>query len=62
MMKCEYRPNGTCPHSKKDFETLKKGFPYFPKWAYADLPTLQNRVCEYCKTEWDIPRFNINKK
>ena len=56
MMKCKKHPNGTCPHAKKTFEELKKGFPYFEA---KNLPMLQASVCHLCKSEWDIPRFNF---
>ena len=54
MMKCIKHPNGTCPHAKKTFEELKKGFPYFEA---EDLQTLQKKVCIMCKGEWNISRF-----
>ena len=56
MMKCKKHPNGTCPHAKKTFEELKKGFPYFEA---KNLQMLQASVCHLCKSEWDIPRFNF---
>lgn len=59
-MKCEKRPNGNCPHAHKDFETLKKDFPYFSDCKYRNLSTLQSAVCDLCKTEWHIPRFKGN--
>lgn len=53
-MECDLKPNGTCPHAHKDFEQLKKDFPYF---GANTLSYLQKCVCNLCKSEWDIPRF-----
>ena len=55
MMVCKiYKKINTCPHSTKDFETLKKDFPYFKAET---LEELQMQVCHLCKSEWSIPRF-----
>lgn len=50
-------PNyGDCDHRKKTFEELQEDFPYYNA---KDLETLQKDVCQLCKSEWYIPRFDI---
>ena len=54
-MKYEQPFKSKCPQMQKDFETLKKSFPYFDSSLGIDF--WQQQVCDLCQTEWQIPRF-----